>query len=346
MSRMQAFRLRLLFVAGILVPGAMLVLGLALSYLATGAIPPGLGRVPPWRSVLLGLATGGLSMGVVALLGKLSPRLEEALQRTGTRVAEEALELAGYPVMLLVVTMAALGEESLFRGGLQPLVGLVPASLLFGFSHGGWRRENWAYAVAASLSGLLYGAVFLLTGDLWVTVIAHALHNVASTLLVKRRVVWERRGFLPVPRLVEDERRRPWEVEPGFGPEDGGESGSLAEARDGLPTGPEAEPRAEPGLEPGAAAEIKEETKEKTEEKSHEETETKTEVEAEPAPEPDTAAEPEPVTKLETAARGETVPEPDPGGETEAAQAEADGGPGAESPEGPSPGSAGRRKES
>jgi len=260
MTRMRAVRLRLLFFAGVLVPGAMLALGLALSYLATGA-SAGLDRVPPWRSVLLGLVTGGLSMGAIALLGKLSPRIEEALQRTGIRVAEEALEVAGYPVMLLVVTMAALGEEALFRGGLQPLVGLVPTALLFGFSHGGWRRENWAYALAASLSGLLFGLVYSLTGDLWVTVIAHALHNVLSTLLVKKRVVWERRGIWPVVRFVEAGREHESEVE--FEPqgeyervyECETECQFIQEGAPGVESESESEVKPGPALEPEPAPE-------------------------------------------------------------------------------------------
>nr|WP_245301951.1 P1 family peptidase [Symbiobacterium terraclitae] len=107
--------------------------------------------------------------------------------------------------MLVLVVTSALGEELLFRGGLQPLVGLLPAAFLFGFSHGGWQRENWAYVVVAALSGSIFGAAYALTGDLWAPAIGHSIHNVLSTLLLGRRVEVEWRGRWPVIRLVPEQ---------------------------------------------------------------------------------------------------------------------------------------------
>lgn len=203
MSEIRAQRLRLLGVAGVAAPAAMILVGLLLSWLATGDLPDL--AAPTVIDLLWGVGTAGLSMGLVTLLYRSSESFERALRESGTRVGQDALKLAGYPVMLAVVVAAAVGEEVLFRGGLQPLVGLVPAALVFGFSHGGWRREMWAYAVAASVSGLLFGLAYHLTGHLWVTILAHALHNVASTFLLGKRVDVSWEGFWPVVRLVPDE---------------------------------------------------------------------------------------------------------------------------------------------
>jgi len=199
-------RWRLLLLAGVLAPAAMGAAGLLLARVATGRFPDLL-HVPSLRVALVGLAAAGASLGLVGLAGRFSKRLEEALRQTGTRAGEEALRAAGYPVMLVLVITSALGEEMLFRGGLQPLVGLLPAAFLFGFSHGGWQRENWAYVVVAALSGSVFGCAYALTGDLWAPAIGHGLHNVLSTLLLGRRVEVTWRGRWPVIRLVADEEQ-------------------------------------------------------------------------------------------------------------------------------------------
>ncbi|MFZ5814865.1 MAG: CPBP family intramembrane glutamic endopeptidase [Bacillota bacterium] len=204
MRERRAQRLRLLWMAGLAAPAAMVLIGSLVSWIFRREIPD-LWHLPSAMSVLLGLLTAGASMGLITLLYKSSKTFEQALRRSGTRVGEEALRFAGYPVMLVVVVMAGLGEEVLFRGGLQPVIGLVPAALLFGFSHGGWRREMWAYALAASISGGLFGLVYKVAGDLWVPVIAHALHNIMATLLLGKRVEISREGIWPVVRLLPEE---------------------------------------------------------------------------------------------------------------------------------------------
>lgn len=191
--------------AGFLAPALMALAGFFVLFVTERPLPSLL-RVPDWTIALLGIATGLGSMLLVAGLYKSHKGFERALRKSGTKVAQDALRTAGYPVMLVVVVAAGIGEELLFRGGLQPIVGLVPAALLFGFSHGGWRKEMWAYAVAATVSGTLFGLAYLWTGDLWVPVIGHALHNVLSTALIGKKVdlTWE--GVLPRVQLLPEER--------------------------------------------------------------------------------------------------------------------------------------------
>ncbi|MFB5082918.1 P1 family peptidase [Symbiobacterium thermophilum] len=196
-------RWRLFLLVGVAAPAAMGAGGLLLARLVTGRFPDLL-RLPSGQATLAGLVAGGASLALVGLLSRLSGRLEDALRRTGTRAGEEVLQSLGYPLMVALVTTSAIGEELLFRGGLQPLVGLLPAAFLFGFSHGGWVRDNWAYAAVAALSGTLFGAAYALTGDLWAPAIGHSVHNVLSTLLLGRHVEVEWRGPVPVIRLVPD----------------------------------------------------------------------------------------------------------------------------------------------
>lgn len=204
MGEVRARRLRLLWLAGVVAPAAMVLVGFLLAWLFRRQLPD-LTTPPDWRQALLGVGAAGASMGMVTLLYKSSKTFERALRDSGTRVGEEALRLAGYPVMLVVVIMAGLGEEVLFRGGLQPVIGVIPAALLFGFSHGGWRKEMWAYVIAAAISGSLFGFLHKWTGNLWVPIIAHALHNTLATLLLGKRVEVTRNGFWPVVRLVAEE---------------------------------------------------------------------------------------------------------------------------------------------
>ncbi|HWI62220.1 MAG TPA: type II CAAX endopeptidase family protein [Symbiobacteriaceae bacterium] len=201
----RAQRLRLLLIAGVAAPVLMTAGGWLLLVLARRPVPDLLVPVTALQ-VLVGLLAAGASMGLIGLLYRIHPALERALRRSGGRVGIEAIEVAGYPIMLVIVTASAFGEEMLFRGALQPVIGLVPAALLFGFSHGGWRKDMWAYVLAASISGLIFGAVLHLTGSMWVPVIAHAVHNVFSTLLMGKKVEVTRDGWLPRVRLIPDPR--------------------------------------------------------------------------------------------------------------------------------------------
>lgn len=232
-------RWRLFLVAGVLAPAAMGLVGLILASIA-GADSPSLLRWPGWGALGLGSLVGMASIGLVAALYKSHPAFEEALRRSGTKVGEDALRIAGYPVMLVIVTTAGIGEELLFRGGLQPLIGLVPAALLFGLSHGGWRKEMWAYAVAAALSGTLFGLAYHWSGDLYVPMVAHALHNILSTLLLGKKVdiAWE--GYLPRVRLLKE---APW-------PEADEDSGAEPEGGAGADGAASGEMGGEPGAEP------------------------------------------------------------------------------------------------
>lgn len=221
-------RLRLLLIAGLAAPVFMSVAGWLLPFVVGRRPPDLLAPVTP-LALVAGVAAGLASMSSVWLLSRIHPVLERALRRSGVRVGLDAIELAGYPIMLLVVTASAFGEEMLFRGGVQSVLGLLPAAFLFGFSHGGWRREMWAYVLAASLSGAIFGGVLRLTGSMWVPIIAHVVHNIFSTILMGKKVdvTWD--GWLPRVRLVTDPRDfEPDEPDEGYVPVE--EMGVAADA--------------------------------------------------------------------------------------------------------------------
>jgi membrane protease YdiL (CAAX protease family) len=80
---------------------------------------------------------------------------------------------------------AGIGEEWLFRGVVQPLAGLIPASVLFGMAHIGSRRMLpfgvWATAMGAVMGGLAY-----VTGGLIAPMVAHGVYDLLALEYIRR----------------------------------------------------------------------------------------------------------------------------------------------------------------
>ena len=109
---------------------------------------------------LTGIAMGrtrwgrGLAEGFAAILGRLSAR--------------DAWWLAAF---------SAFGEEMLFRGLLQPWLGLVATSVLFGLLHVIPRREMLPWTAFSIAAGFLLGWLFAFSGTLVAPIACHALVN-------------------------------------------------------------------------------------------------------------------------------------------------------------------------
>jgi hypothetical protein len=83
--------------------------------------------------------------------------------------------------IVIVSIMAGVCEEALFRGlgqnwitgyiGVIP--GLVVASLIFGLFH----FISVSYVVLVTLIGLYLGGLYVWTGDLMISVVAHAVYD-------------------------------------------------------------------------------------------------------------------------------------------------------------------------
>ncbi len=172
------------FFEALLIPVA-LALGLLLGVDPAGALRPS-------RGVLLGglLATLPLVAALLGL-GRLRPDWFEAVERLVQPLIDTLFRGRGAGPVLLVAALAGLGEELLFRGVLQaalvevlgPVAALVVAALVFGLVH----ALSWAYFAMASLMGLYLGALFLLTGNLLLPVIVHAVYDaIAIAILLGR----------------------------------------------------------------------------------------------------------------------------------------------------------------
>jgi hypothetical protein len=149
------------------------------SLLYAGGAPVGL---DPIRDVAIGLAAASLLVALSRWLS-LRTRAGEALAR---RLAETLGPLSLAEIAVLAAA-SGIGEELFFRGALQPRVGLVAASLLFGAAHLVPSRPLALWSVFACAAGLLFGALFERTGNLVAPIVAHAVVNALNLRWLVRR---------------------------------------------------------------------------------------------------------------------------------------------------------------
>jgi membrane protease YdiL (CAAX protease family) len=142
-----------------------------------------LGAEPLVASLLAGLLTAA---GTV-LLGTIAYRLIPLVRQLADEVAPLLMEGSSTGGLVFVSLLSGVGEEMLFRGALQPLVGLVLSALLFGALHVGPDRRYLLWTAWAVLAGLLFGLLYRWTGGLLAPVVAHAVHNAVTLVLWRRR---------------------------------------------------------------------------------------------------------------------------------------------------------------
>ena len=89
------------------------------------------------------------------------------------------------PALVLIGIAAGIGEEWFFRGVLQPVVGLVPASLLFGLAHVGSFRML-PFGLWATAMGFVLGGLAIATGGLIAPIVAHAVYDIVALEYIRR----------------------------------------------------------------------------------------------------------------------------------------------------------------
>jgi uncharacterized protein len=141
-------------------------------------------------------ACGTVAFGVVLY------RLLPVLRRISDELAPLLVDGARVRDLVLVSVMSGVGEEAFFRGALQPVLGIVVTSLLFGALHVGPDRRYLVWTVWAVGAGFLFGALYEWTGGLLAPATAHVLHNTATLLLWKRS---RRKRSLPLEDEVSKE---------------------------------------------------------------------------------------------------------------------------------------------
>ena len=139
----------------------------------------------PWGAARPLLAAT-LGLVVAALLAAVNFRL---LHRPwgpwrDVRAAVDEVLVPTFSVLaswqIVVVSVAAsVGEELFFRGFLQPLVGVVAASVAFGLAHVVGSRML-AFGVWATGMGVVMGGLAVATGGIVASMTAHACYDVLA----------------------------------------------------------------------------------------------------------------------------------------------------------------------
>lgn len=142
-----------------------------------------------WPAELL---TGALAGGMFALAALTLLDRVPSLKRI-ERLLTAWLDMPALRVHHAIIfgLLAGIPEEILFRGALQPVLGLVITSIIFGALH----AITWAYFVYATVAGVLLGVLAAGTGGLWAPVAAHTVIDVIMFLMLM--CTWRRSHTVP-----------------------------------------------------------------------------------------------------------------------------------------------------
>jgi membrane protease YdiL (CAAX protease family) len=133
------------------------------------ALPP---KASHTYSLLLGLAVGAsVVMGTRHSVARYAwaRELHAALRPFARGLTS--------PAILWLALLSAAGEELMFRGLLQPSIGIWAQAIIFGLVHQLPGPSRWVWVSWASVMGVVLGGVYQLTGSLIGCIAAHALVN-------------------------------------------------------------------------------------------------------------------------------------------------------------------------
>ncbi|MEE8409826.1 MAG: type II CAAX endopeptidase family protein, partial [Myxococcota bacterium] len=135
-------------------------------------LAPGLDLTAWVTAIGAGLGTGGL-MVVIS-------RVTTAHFTWASQLANEFRALLGAisaREALVIALLSGIGEEALFRGTLQPTLGLWLAAVIFAVLHIGPNLRFLPWTIMAFGAGLAFGGLFWWTGNLVAPVLAHITVN-------------------------------------------------------------------------------------------------------------------------------------------------------------------------
>lgn len=167
----------------------------------------------PWLALspLTGLALS-LLVGAALAVGLVRASRELVRRAAWARDLHAGFrDVLGKTSSLEVVVFAGasgLAEELFFRGALQPAIGLVLATLVFGLVHVGPDRRFAPWIALALAVGALFGVLFAATGHLAGCILAHAWVNYANLHFIRTHdPSGPPRAAIRAPSLIGDRTR-------------------------------------------------------------------------------------------------------------------------------------------
>jgi membrane protease YdiL (CAAX protease family) len=142
------------------------------------------GRSTPLFLALSPLIGLGIGLAVVFLSRFAVHRFDWA-RRLHTDFRSILGPLTGREILVLALA-SSVGEELLFRGALQPMVGVWTQAVVFALLHIGPGVRFLPWTVSAFALGLVFGWLFHATGDLGGPIVAHFAINYMNLHFIAR----------------------------------------------------------------------------------------------------------------------------------------------------------------
>lgn len=157
-----------------------------IGWLTRRTLAQALGRLglvlPQPKEAAIGIGTGLVSVGVILALEMVAAAAGWGFDENVERLTESLIGplLGSIPGILTLGLAAGIGEETLFRGALQPRFGLLFTSLLFAVVHSQYGITLSTLAVF--IVGLILGGIRI-RFNTSTCVIAHAAYNITLGLI-------------------------------------------------------------------------------------------------------------------------------------------------------------------
>lgn len=141
-------------------------------------------------SMFIGGSLGVINEKLAALFGSdATAKSLEKIYNDTVRVMIDTNGISGYFISLLVMAiLPAIGEEMLFRGGLQnflsrwtrsPWLAIIIVAIIFSAIHG----SIFGFLTRFFL-GVVLGAIYYYTQNIWLSILAHFLNNAVALTAV------------------------------------------------------------------------------------------------------------------------------------------------------------------
>lgn len=138
----------------------------------------------PLERLALSVFLGLLLTAIVVFSTRATVTRFPWAQRLHLELRPIALGLTGFQIAA-IATFSSLGEELLFRGLVQPWIGVLPTAVVFGLCHQIPGPARWVWVTWATFVGLAFGVIFAATGSLLGALIAHALINAVNLAFLR-----------------------------------------------------------------------------------------------------------------------------------------------------------------
>jgi membrane protease YdiL (CAAX protease family) len=165
----------------ILGEGALLAAAALWAWAARTPLPFGPAAGVAW-GIAAAAALSAINLTLLRARGNRWPG--DSLRHVCRVIVRPLFEHVNWAQIVVVSLLAGVAEELLFRGLLQPLLGLPAASLVFGAVHVGG-RSFIGYGAWAACIGALFGWLMVVTGGLLAPIVAHAVYDAIALAYVR-----------------------------------------------------------------------------------------------------------------------------------------------------------------